>query len=204
MAIFERVNMSTGEGEFEVYVAKADFKFNCSHFIAYKGFRERLHGHNYTTAVKVVGSNTIGEDGYVIDFGDIKKAMRTLCSSTNEYFIVPMQSDALNIREDGNQLCITCEDGAFFSLPRGDCALLPLRHSSAEELAHYFWCKLVRKIGIEDLLKRQVKMVEVTVAEAPLQQATFRCALPRSEEEMVRIENSPVRMRPSPCIDSSV
>ena len=75
--------------EFEVFVSKADFKFNCAHFIAFKGFRERLHGHNYTCSVKVTGSSSIGTDGYVIDFGDIKKATRSLCKNLNEYFICP-------------------------------------------------------------------------------------------------------------------
>lgn len=38
---------------FEVFVSKEDFKFNCAHFISFKGFRERLHGHNYRISIKV-------------------------------------------------------------------------------------------------------------------------------------------------------
>ena len=129
---------------FEVSLAKADFKFNCSHFIAFRGFRERLHGHNYRVHVKFVGRNNIMNDGYVIDFGDVKKILRNICKELNEYFIVPMKSDVLDIKEDGTQLCMTCEDGSFFSFPKGDCKMLPLYHSSAEELAHYIWCKIIR------------------------------------------------------------
>ena len=29
-----------------VHVCKQDFKFNAAHFVAYKGFREKLHGHS--------------------------------------------------------------------------------------------------------------------------------------------------------------
>ncbi len=43
-------------------MSKEDFKFNCSHFIAFEGFRERLHGHNYRISIKVVGTNAIGKD----------------------------------------------------------------------------------------------------------------------------------------------
>jgi 6-pyruvoyltetrahydropterin/6-carboxytetrahydropterin synthase len=132
--------------QFSVFVSKADFKFNCAHFIAFKGFRERLHGHNYRLSVKVTGVDSVGADGYVIDFGDIKKATRKLCKEMNEYFICPMKSDAMDITEDGAQLCIECEDGARFSFPKSDCAMLPLVHSSAEELSHYFWCKIVRLV----------------------------------------------------------
>ena len=132
--------------EFEVVVSKADFKFNCAHFIAYKGFRERLHGHNYQVAVKLTGGGSISPDGYLIDFGDVKKCARFLCSSMNEYFIMPMNSDVLCIDCDADptQVIISCEDGAHFSFPRSDCLLLPLVHSSAEEICHYLWCRIVR------------------------------------------------------------
>jgi 6-pyruvoyltetrahydropterin/6-carboxytetrahydropterin synthase len=136
--------------EFSVFVSKADFKFNCAHFISFKGFRERLHGHNYALSVKVTGADSIGPDGYVIDFGDVKKATRQFCKELNEYFICPMNSDTMTISEVDGQICLECEDGAKFSFPKSDCALLPLIHSSAEELSHYFWCKIVRS-AIEGL-----------------------------------------------------
>ena len=60
-------------------------KFSCAHFIAYKGFRERLHGHNYTMSVCLSGhEDKLGKDGYLIDFGDVKKNARALCKSINE------------------------------------------------------------------------------------------------------------------------
>ncbi|CAN0414175.1 unnamed protein product, partial [Laminaria digitata] len=40
---------------FEVFVGKEDFKFSSSHFVAFDGFRERLHGHNYTCTVRLKG-----------------------------------------------------------------------------------------------------------------------------------------------------
>jgi 6-pyruvoyltetrahydropterin/6-carboxytetrahydropterin synthase len=130
--------------EFEVYVSKADFKFNCAHFIIYNGFRERLHGHNYQVSAKVVGDGKLGEDGYLIDFGDIKKAMRSLCAALNEYFICPVNSPNLKIESIGELLCLQCDDGSSFSFPKSDCAMLPLYHSSAEELSHYFFCYIIR------------------------------------------------------------
>lgn len=36
-------------------MGKEDFKFSSSHFVAFDGFRERLHGHNYTCAVRLKG-----------------------------------------------------------------------------------------------------------------------------------------------------
>ena len=155
---------------FSVYVSKADFRFNCAHFIAFKGFRERLHGHNYRLSIKITGTECIGDDGYVIDFGDIKKATRKLCKSINEYFLCPMKSDALSITEVDNQICLECEDGSKFSFPRKDVQMLPLVHSSAEELSHYFWCKIIRfvhMLSISSILQLQnfsfISLTRITV-----------------------------------------
>lgn len=131
--------------EFDVFISKADFKFNCAHFIAYKGFRERLHGHNYQISVKVTGNpgGSLAEDGYLIDFGDIKGAARDICKSLNEYFICPMKADCMEIIDTGDQLCLNCEDGSKFVFPKSDCAMLPIYHSSAEEIAHYIYYRML-------------------------------------------------------------
>ena len=104
---------------FSVFVSKADFRFNCAHFIAYKGFRERLHGHNYRVSIKLTGIESLCDDGYVMDFGDIKKATRKLCKALNEYFICPIKSDVLTISEVDAQICLLCEDGTSFSFQIG-------------------------------------------------------------------------------------
>jgi len=187
------------QGQFEVFVSKADFKFNCAHFIAFNGFRERLHGHNYTASVKLTGSALVGEDGYVMDFGDIKKATRALCKDLNEYFLCPDKSDCLEITETATQLCVVCQDGSSFSFPKGDVMRLPIVHSSAEELSHYMWCRLVRTLGLDCLSERGVVCLEVSIAEAPAQSAIYRNSIPKTEEEMAKIEVAPVRIRPTPC-----
>mmetsp|Transcript_1015 Transcript_1015/g.1682 ORF Transcript_1015/g.1682 Transcript_1015/m.1682 type:complete len:208 (+) Transcript_1015:44-667(+) len=184
--------------EFEVFVSKADFKFSCAHFISYKGFRERLHGHNYQASIKIIGSDTLNADGYVIDFGDIKKEARSLCKSINEFFICPMKSSTLDITENDGNICLVCEDGAHFSFPRSDCALLPIVHSSAEEISHWLWCGIVRGIGLNKFKERNLKSMEVSVAEATNQQATFRCLIPSSEEELFGIESRQLQKRPPP------
>lgn len=65
------------EGAYEVYVHSPDMKFSCAHFVAYEGFRESLHGHNYTVSIRMGGA--LGSDGYVLDFADIKKKGREIC-----------------------------------------------------------------------------------------------------------------------------
>ena len=158
---------------YEVFVSKDYFKFNAAHFMAYPGFRERLHGHNYRIAVRIEGP--LGDDGYVVDFGDIKKAAREICEEMNERTLVPENSDCMTITRSDEQIEIVCEDGSRFSFPIADCALLPITHSSAEELAAYVCQELVGRL--EALRSRGVTVVEVAVAEAPLQEARCRMTL---------------------------
>ena len=158
---------------FEVFVSKESFKFNAAHFIAYPGFRERLHGHNYRVSVRMEGP--VGDDGYVVDFGDIKRATREVCASLNERVIVPMLSDVIEIDVGDDEIRMTCEDGMRFSFPRTDCVLLDIRHSSAEELAAFLGERLKAELPI--LARRGVRVLDVGVAEAPGQEARFRIEL---------------------------
>jgi 6-pyruvoyl-tetrahydropterin synthase len=82
---------------FRTVVIRGDeFKFCCAHFVSYAGFRERLHGHNYTVEVEATGDMSI-DDGYVIDFGILKQSIREICKSLNERILVPTKSATLKI-----------------------------------------------------------------------------------------------------------
>jgi 6-pyruvoyltetrahydropterin/6-carboxytetrahydropterin synthase len=161
------------EERYEIYVSKDFFKFNAAHFMAYHGFRERLHGHNYRVAVRIEGR--LNPDGYVLDFGDVKRATRAICDEMNERVLVPAKSDCLKIATQDGQVSITCEDGSRFALPQADCVFLPIAHSSAEELAAYVCRRLVD--ALPRLAERGVAAVEVGVAEAPQQEAKCRLTL---------------------------
>jgi 6-pyruvoyl-tetrahydropterin synthase len=154
---------------FKVHVTKDFLKFNAAHFIAYKGFREALHGHNYRVSVIVEGD--LGAEGYVLDFGVVKEVTRRVCQRLDEKVLIPAQSDCLTIREEAGQLVVTYARDEF-RFPRSDVLLLPLVHSSAEELARY----VAGEIRAE-LAKRgadHIQTIEVGVEETPGQAAYFR------------------------------
>ena len=98
------------EPVFEVQVRSERFKFNAAHFVAFRGYRERLHGHNYTVGVRVFGPVS-PVDGYVLDFGDVKKTVRSVCEGFNERFLCPCRSDVLKIERVGPNVEIRAEDG---------------------------------------------------------------------------------------------
>jgi hypothetical protein len=46
---------------------------------------------------------------------------------------------------------------------------------------------------------RRIAEIEVSVAEAPQQLATFTCKIPEDEAALVALESTPIRSKPSPC-----
>jgi 6-pyruvoyltetrahydropterin/6-carboxytetrahydropterin synthase len=156
-------------GTFAVFVGKEYLKFNAAHFIAYPGFRERLHGHNYQVTVRVEGD--LGPDGYVLDFGLVKKATKRVCETLDEHTILPARSDCLRITEQGDSVEVVYENGSRFVFPRDDVILLPIVHTSAEELARY----VAGQVRSELLAAgaRPWTRLEVVVAETRGQSATY-------------------------------
>lgn len=182
-------------GHRTVMIRGEDLKFSCAHFVSYEGFRERLHGHNYTVEVEVSGP-MCQTDGYVIDFGILKMHIRLLCKSLNERILVPEKSASLQIRlvssherssaaalsscgsgevdehfPESGQVELVCGN-AFFSFPKSDCAILPIAFSTAEELSRFLTTKLEQVLR-PDLDNRQIQTITVRVFERPTQAASY-------------------------------
>lgn len=106
--------------------------------------------------------------------------VRALCKELDERFLCPMRSPALTItvkrgarvrpgtdaREAAigaeaeaatapcDQLSLECRDGSTFSFPLADCALLPIAHTSAEELAAYLCHAVIERFTLHALQVR--------------------------------------------------
>jgi hypothetical protein len=80
----------------------------------------------------------------------------------------------------GGTVTIVCEDSSKFVFPPHDCLLLPIMHTTAEELAIYLYGKVLSKLNRNYLIERGVDVMEVTVSEAVGQEASFRLAIPPS------------------------
>src|ERR1700728_4096069 len=111
----EKPAMKSG---FSVQVAKETLKFSAAHFIAYPGFREALHGHNYQVGVYVEGR--LAKTGYVIDFGLIKKLTKQMAERLEERTIVPGNSVCLTIDKSKNGAVRIRYENDEFGLPAAD------------------------------------------------------------------------------------
>ncbi len=154
---------------FKVHVTKDYLKFNAAHFMAYKGFREALHGHNYRVSVDVEGD--LGKEGYVLDFGVVKQVARRVCKRLDEKTLIPVHSDCLRIREEAGQVIVMYEDDEF-RFPRADVVFVPIVHSSAEELARYLVGEIRKELRAEGVA--HIRAIQIGVEETPGQAAYFR------------------------------
>lgn len=158
-----------GQESFRVHVTKDYLKFSAAHFIAYPGFRERLHGHNYRVSIGLEGQ--LGPQGYVVDFGVVKRIARRLCDELDEHLLVPVKSDCLTVREEDGAVLLRYEDDEF-RFPRGDVVLLPIVHTSVEELAQYLVGQLQRALAEEGV--SGLRAIEIGVEESFGQSAIYR------------------------------
>src|SRR5882724_2396240 len=139
---------------YSVVVAKDYLKFAAAHFIAYPGFREPLHGHNYQVSVRVEAD--LGPDGYVLDFGLVKRVAHELCRELDERVLLPLESDCLVTERTDDAVEVVTATGERFRFP---AAYLLGRLRDA----------LHAEVGGRGLLA-----LEVGVAEAPGQVAYYR------------------------------
>lgn len=156
---------------FSIHVAKENLKFSAAHFIAYPGFREPLHGHNYQVGVRVEGG--LSKTGYVLDFGLVKRLTKEIVERLDEHTLIPAESDCLKIEQLGNDQLRIRYGEEEFRLPTQDVCLLPIAHSSAEELARFIWNELCDALRARHALD-EVIALEIAVAEAPGQAAIYR------------------------------
>lgn len=138
-----------------MYGLNTEAAFDSAHFLTdYYGKCENLHGHRWrvevTLAVDELQTEGTMKD-MVLDFGVFKKAVRELADSLDHTFLV----------EEGSlsQATIEALEGEGFSL-----TILPFR-TTAENLAHYFFDKLV---------EQGLPVYEVEVDETPNNRAFYR------------------------------
>ena len=155
---------------FSVSIGKEQLRFTAAHFIAFRGFREPLHGHTYRAAVTVSGP--VGADGYVVDFLVLKRIAEEECDKLHFATLLPERSDCLTIRTDGESVEVDCEDGARFRFPRADVRLLPIVHSSSEEIAQYLIARL--RARLTEAGDNTIETIEVGIEDVPGQLAVCR------------------------------
>jgi 6-pyruvoyltetrahydropterin/6-carboxytetrahydropterin synthase len=162
-------------GEFRVSVTKDYLVFASAHFITFAGHRcEGLHGHNYRASVTVEGQLN-DESWFVFDFVELKRLMRGLCDEIDHLVLLPLESDRVQVREEGENVTVAVDGKPRYLFPRRDCALLPIPNTTVEMIAELLTDRL--RVELEKTGARGLSVIEMEVEENFGQSATFRVSL---------------------------
>jgi 6-pyruvoyltetrahydropterin/6-carboxytetrahydropterin synthase len=162
-------------GEFRVSVEKDYLVFASAHFITFAGHRcEGLHGHNYRAKVTVEGALN-EESWFVFDFVELKRIMRGLCDAIDHLVLLPLESDRIQVREEGETVAVAVDGKPRYVFPRRDCALLPIPNTTVEMLADMLAHQL--RAELEKSGAQGLTAIEMEVEENFGQSATCRVTL---------------------------
>ena len=150
----------------------ANLRFSSAHMIPCHEFCGGIHGHSYHVDVQVEGERS-GEFGFVVDFKKVKELMRSICDKLDHKVLIPLNSPEIEFKNLEPSVEFKIKDKEY-KLPAEDCYLLPLKSTSAEDLAEYFADKLYDSL-IEDVGEsgNAINSVQICVNEGIGQGAYF-------------------------------
>jgi 6-pyruvoyltetrahydropterin/6-carboxytetrahydropterin synthase len=144
---------------YRVRVTKDYLVFSAGHFITYNGREcERLHGHNYRTAVEVEGP--LDENFYVFDFIALLNHTRAIVGELDHHMLLATRNPLIRVQETERNVQVRFEDREW-SFPRADCVLLPLENTTAELLAKWIAGRLASVLREGHRFVPEVLRVEV-------------------------------------------
>ncbi len=144
---------------FKVHVTKDYLVFCAGHFISYEGDKcERLHGHNYRTAVEVEGP--LDENYYVFDFIALKNRTASIIDELDHRMMLPTRNALIHVEEGPRSVHVRYRDREWL-FPRADCVLLPIENTTAELLARYIAQRLLDDLQQHHGFRPRVLRVEV-------------------------------------------
>src|SRR5262249_59915261 len=121
--------------QYKVRVTKDHLVFSAGHFISYEGDKcERLHGHNYRTAVEIESGLDVNR--YVFDFIALKNRTKAITDELDHRMMLPTGNPLIRVEADARSVRVRYRDREWV-FPRDDCVLLPIENTTAELLASY-------------------------------------------------------------------
>jgi 6-pyruvoyltetrahydropterin/6-carboxytetrahydropterin synthase len=154
---------------YKVRVTKDHLVFCSGHFISYEGDKcERLHGHNYRTAVEVAG--VLDENHYVFDFIALKRETKAIIDELDHRMMLPTRNELIRVETSPRGVHVRYREREWL-FPREDCVLLPIENTTAELLARHVARGLLSVLESRHHFTPEVLRVEVE--ESPGQSATY-------------------------------
>jgi len=104
-----------------------------------------------------------------MDFRLIKNMLKNISEMLDHRMLIPSESPMVKILDDRVEIV---NKNKIYKFPREDCAILPIKSTSAENLAAYILDEIIKKIKEENL--NNVEEVEIGLDEGFGQGARVR------------------------------
>lgn len=121
-------------------------RFASCHIIPHHPKCGRLHGHTYAASARFRGE-AAGPMELMLDFGEVKRAMREVCEVLDHHVLIPARHPDVKVEEAGPNYKVRIVDKRY-SLPREDVLLLPVTACTAERLSEWFLEELLRRLEV--------------------------------------------------------
>jgi 6-pyruvoyltetrahydropterin/6-carboxytetrahydropterin synthase len=146
-----------------IHIDKQSHKFSAAHFTVFSATeRERLHGHNFAVAVRLVAP--VDDNGLTGDYAVYKQQVKKVCDTLDEYTLIPAQSPYLSIDEEGDYFRVRHHQDVLLLLKK-DTLLLPVRNTTVEDLSYHLLERLVEDKAFLD--QQDIREIEVMVSSGP-------------------------------------
>lgn len=164
------------------------FKFNSSHFVVCKNFREYLHGHNYKVSIEIESLNMDDKSNSIINEEILISKLERICKKIHGKMLIPSlnKNFILNLIKsvntnsnnsfDSNVELKVIFDNSIFLFPEGDCVLIEIEQISSELLSKYICNKLIENDGFDEIKNRGIiyKSLTIKVSEDLKKSASYR------------------------------
>jgi 6-pyruvoyltetrahydropterin/6-carboxytetrahydropterin synthase len=151
---------------YRVRISKDYLVFSAGHFITFNSnICERLHGHNYRVTAEVEGP--LDENHYVVDFIALRDTLKVIVDELDHHMLLPTLHPAIRVTADATRVEATFEDRRW-AFPRGDCILLPVPNTTAEQLARHIGRRLLDDLENRCGTRPAVLRVEVDECEGQI------------------------------------
>lgn len=149
-------------GHFRVSVGGDRLRFAAAHMATFDGRCEPLHGHNYAVSVEAEGELTA--DGWVWDFGDLRRTTQAVIDELDHRFL--LQRDSVLLRSEiAGVRCEISAGGRAYVFPCSDVVALPIDNTTAERLAEWIAGRLLVELKAKGAAN--IRRLTVGVEEMP-------------------------------------
>jgi len=133
-------------------------KFSSSHLIPLHEKCGRIHGHTYAIHARFHGKPN--DEGILYDFNLVKKILKSIADELDHKMLIPTKNKfiILNLKDEVEMKI----DKKRYIIPKEDSVLLPIKSTTAEELAYWVLTQFLERCK----LPNNINEIEIGVDES--------------------------------------